>query len=540
MKNRKITWVIALFALVVTFSNCNKMDLYPTNQYTDENFWLSAANADLMVNMAYNQMYSADKMWNDEALSDNVFEGRSNTNQRIIRNGNADPTLERFKTEWKDAYGGLKTCHIYLDNVDRVPNMPDALKAQRKAEIRFIRAYIYFRLVNFYGAVPFATTDITLEQSKTMSRTSKNEILSFVHSELDEVMQLLPSKNNLSGLDKARTTKAAACALQARAYLYESNWAKVATYTDSLINNQDKFGSYSLFPSYPGLFTVANEYNSEVILDYGYLINKKTWGKYYNAAPLTLGANLNAYAPLQGLVNSYIMLNGNTISQDPAYNDNNPYVNRDPRMSATVFYDGSTIQKLDGSIATIRTRPGSGTPDAYVNAAANATSTGYYIRKYFDVAADQTLNSGLNIIIMRYADILLMNAEAKFELGQMNATVWDKTIKAIRTRAGFTLASALDYPSGLPQTQMRSTIWNERRSELALEGLRYFDIVRWKAGSQYLNGVVNGAKFANNNTAYIVLDTRKFDEGRDYLWSVPRAEIDQNKNLLPNNTGYGN
>nr|WP_262919360.1 RagB/SusD family nutrient uptake outer membrane protein [Niabella hibiscisoli] len=87
---------------------------------------------------------------------------------------------------------------------------------------------------------------------------------------------------------------------------------------------------------------------------------------------------------------------------------------------------------------------------------------------------------------------------------------------------------------------MRSTIWNERRSELALEGLRYFDIVRWKAGSQYLNGVVNGAKFANNNTAYIVLDTRKFDEGRDYLWSVPRAEIDQNKNLLPNNTGYGN
>ncbi|WP_262919361.1 RagB/SusD family nutrient uptake outer membrane protein [Niabella hibiscisoli] len=129
------------------------------------------------------------------------------------------------------------------------------------------------------------------------------------------------------------------------------------------------------------------------------------------------------------------MLNGNTISQDPSYNDNNPYINRDPRLAATVFYDGSTIQKLDGSIATIRTRPGSGTPDAYVNAAANATSTGYYIRKYFDVAADQTLNSGLNIIIMRYADILLMNAEAKFELGQMNATVWDKTIKAIRTRA---------------------------------------------------------------------------------------------------------
>jgi hypothetical protein len=87
---------------------------------------------------------------------------------------------------------------------------------------------------------------------------------------------------------------------------------------------------------------------------------------------------------------------------------------------------------------------------------------------------------------------------------------------------------------------MRNTIRNERRSELALEGLRYFDIIRWKAGLQYLNGVAHGAKFANNSTAYIVLDTRKFDEGRDYLWSVPRSEIDLNKNLLPNNPGYGN
>jgi len=87
---------------------------------------------------------------------------------------------------------------------------------------------------------------------------------------------------------------------------------------------------------------------------------------------------------------------------------------------------------------------------------------------------------------------------------------------------------------------LRTLIRNERRSELALEGLRYYDIVRWKAGSQYLSGAVHGAKFANNNTAYIQLDTRKFDEARDYLWSVPRSEMDLNKTLLPNNPGYGN
>ncbi|HTG54675.1 MAG TPA: RagB/SusD family nutrient uptake outer membrane protein, partial [Niabella sp.] len=261
MKHINFRWNIAAFFLAILFSNCNKMDLQPVGEYTDDNYWLSAGNSDLMVNMAYSQMYSADKMWNDEALSDNVFEGRSNTNQRIIRNGNADPSLGLFRDEWKQGYEALKTCHIYLANVDRVPNMPDAFKQQRIAEVRFIRAYVYFRLVNFFGAVPFSTSDINLAESRIIPRTDKAQILSFIHQELDEVMQILPSKNNLSGLDKARANKAAACALQARAYLYESNWQKVATYTDSLINNQDKFGSYDLFPDYAGLFTVANEYN---------------------------------------------------------------------------------------------------------------------------------------------------------------------------------------------------------------------------------------------------------------------------------------
>ena len=541
MKSIKFTRVIASFFLVIILSNCNKMDLLPTNEYTDDNFWLSVGNSELMVNMAYNQLYSADKMWNDEALSDNVFEGRSNTDQRVIRNGNADPSLGRFRDEWKTAYEGLKTCHIYLQNVDRVPGMDPAFKARRIAEIRFIRAYIYFRLVNFYGAVPFSTIDIDLAESKTIARTAKADILSFIHKELDEVMQVLPMRNpTAGGLDKGRATNGAACALQARAYLYESNWQKVADYTDSLMHHQDKFGSYSLFPDYAGLFTVANEYNSEVILDYGYLIDKKTWDKYYDAAPLSLGARLNAYAPLQELVDSYIMLNGKTINEDASYNDNNPYAGRDPRLAATIVYEGGQIQKPDGSVATIHIKPGSGTPDEYKGASSNATATGYYMKKYYDVKANSTLQSGLNIIMFRYADILLMNAEAKFESGQMDAATWNETIRTIRARAGFTDPEALEYPSGLSNTQMQTLIRNERRSELALEGLRYYDIVRWKAGTQYLSGAVHGAKFANNSTAYIQLDTRKFDEARDYQWSVPRSEMDLNKNLLPNNPGYGN
>lgn len=92
----------------------------------------------------------------------------------------------------------------------------------------------------------------------------------------------------------------------------------------------------------------------------------------------------------------------------------------------------------------------------------------------------------------------------------------------------------------MSEEEIRQVIRQERRSELALEGLRYFDIIRWKAGKDYLEGTVYGAKFANNNTEYIKLDERRFDENRDYLWSIPRQQIDLNKNLLPNNPGYAN
>lgn len=537
--------ILLVGVMSLLISSCNDMDPVPTNNFTDATFWQSEDNSELVVNMAYNQMYSADEMWNDEALSDNIFEGRSNTSQRSIRNGTADPTTSLFPSEWAWAYQGIKTCNIYLENIDRVPNIDSSLKARRIAEIRFIRAWLYFRLTNFYGAVPFFTQDITLAQSKTITRTPKANIMAYIHKELDDIMQILPSKNDLAAGDNGRITRGAACAFQARAYLYEANWNKVVTYCDSLINYQDKFGNYSLFPSYAGLFTAANEYNSEVILDYEYIPSLKTWSKYYDAAPLSAGARLNAYAPTEELVESYITLNGLPITSDPSYDANNPYVNRDPRLAATVVFDGGKWINLKGDTTTIYIKPGTGNTstekmDNYVNSNSNSTPTGYYMKKYYDVTATSTFDSGLNIIMFRYADILMMYAEAKFELGQMSEDVWNNTIRAIRARAGFTESSALDYPSSMSTDDMRELIHNERRSELALEGLRYYDIIRWKEGTKYLNGYVHGAKFANNNTSYIVLDNRRFNENRDYLWSVPRSQMDLDPNLQPNNSGWGN
>ncbi|OOG16119.1 RagB/SusD family nutrient uptake outer membrane protein [Sphingobacterium sp. CZ-UAM] len=526
---------------VVHFTSCNKLDTLPTDRFTDENFWDYPENAEKMVNMAYNQLFSADRLWNDEALSDNIFEGRSNTDQRAIRNGTADPTLERFASEWSDLYGGIKTCHVYLENIDRVPGVDAALKKRRIAEVRFIRAFLYFRLVNFYGDVPFFTKDISLEESKVIPRTAKATVMAFIHQELDECMVDLPSKDGLPADDRGRITKGAASAFQARAFLYEGNWNKVVQYCENLIKKQAEFGTYALFESYPGLFAAANEYNSEVILDYAYVPQLKTWNKLYDAAPISAQARLNGYAPLQSLVDNYITLDGNTIATDPNYNSDNPYVNRDPRMAATIVFHGGQWTDFNGTVRKIFIKPGSGGTDKerldeYQGASSNASATGYYVKKYYDVTATVKYDAGLNMIMFRYADILLMYAEAKEALGQLDAAIWDMTIKPIRKRAGFVASKALDFPG---TGNLKTVVRNERRSELALEGLRYYDILRWKAGKTYLDGQVNGAKYGSNNS-YIKLDIRRFDESRDYLWSVPRTQIDLNKNLLPNNQGYSN
>ncbi|MFZ4263214.1 RagB/SusD family nutrient uptake outer membrane protein [Sphingobacterium sp. HJSM2_6] len=540
------TSIKLMYSIITCFAiSCNSMDPIPTDNFTDATFWQSSANAELVVNMAYNQMYSADKMWNDEALSDNIFEGRSNTNQRSIRNGLVDPSLGLFSSEWGDIYAGIKTCHVFLANIDRVPNIDRQLKNRRIAEIRFIRAYLYFRLINFYGDVPFFSSDILLSETNSIKRTNKTVVLQFIHDELSAISSILPSKNQLSKLENGRITKGAVLAFQARANLYEGNWQKTANYCDSLINNQAIYGNYSLFPNYEGLFQRENENNQEVILDYSYVPSLKTWNKLYGAAPLSAGANLNAYAPLQSLVDNYLTINGKTIAEDAHYSADDPYKDRDPRLAATVVFHGAKWTAFNGNIQTIYIKPGTGNNaqerlDNYSGPSANSSSTGYYVKKYYDRSASVTFESSLNIFMFRYADILLMYAEAMQELGKFNASIWDDTIRKIRERAGFTSSDALSYPSGATKEQLSNIIRNERRSELALEGLRYYDIIRWKAGKTYLDGPVYGAKFSNGNRDYIRLDNRRFDENRDYLWSVPQSQLDLNKNLLPNNPGHSN
>lgn len=530
---------IAACVILSTFTSCNELDLAPTNKFTDLNYWTSSAKASAVLSKAYNQMMSSEYFFKDEMLSDNLYEGRGNTDEKLITSGQANAALKRFSEDWKKCYEGIKTCHTFLENVDRVPNMDENLKSRMKAEARFIRAYLFFRLANHYGDVPLFDYGLTIAEANTISRSPKAEVINFVRTELNEIVSMLPTKQEYPAADNGRITKGAAMTLLARTYLYDSDWTNVASVCEKIMNGE--YGEYALFSDYKGLFLPENEYNSEVILDMGYLLNLRTWAEMYDAIPLSVGGRVNAFAPTQELVNDYLMKNGRAINEaGSGYNEDDPYINRDPRFDATIVYHGYQWTNGSGVTSTIYIKPGSSSDagaanlDEYAGVGQNSTGTGYYIRKYFDPTAPAGMAAGLNIMLMRYADVLLMYAEAKTELGQMNAEVWNKTIRPLRVRAGFTDTSALEYPT---TGNMQSIVRRERRCELAIEGLRLYDIRRWKTIETTMNGRPHGAKFAENNTKYIELDARKFDANRDYLFAIPQSQRDINKNLTQN-PGY--
>lgn len=543
MRNKILNTVGMVAMVIVLFTGCKKLDLVPEDQFTESTYWTSEAKARNVLNTAYSQMSNSAAFFFNEALSDNAVMGRGDAQgASSISRGTYDPSLARFNEEWSQSYAGIKTTNIFLENVDLVPNMDEATRNRMKAEARFIRALKHFQLMTWFGDVPLVSQDLSLEEARTLTRTPRAQVLAFVLSELDAVVADLPANTELAASERGMLTKGAAVALKARVLLYEGEWQQVVETCEMLINNST-YGNYGLFPSYAGLFHPENEYNQEDILSMQYVPERRTWGEYFDLAPISVGSRLNAMAPTQELVDSYLMTNGRTIGEaGSGYNEDNPYVNRDPRLTATVVYHLYRWDADGGTPRTIYTRPGTapdetGRLDEY-SPGSSASPTGYYWRKYYDPTHSTGMASSTNLMLIRYADVLLMYAEAKNELGQLTEAVWNQTIRPLRERAGFTDAAALNFPAA-GQSDLREIVRNERRVELALEGLRIFDIRRWRIADEVLNGWVHGARFGSpsEDRGYIRVVERTFDEGKHYLWPVPRDERNINPNLSQN-TGW--
>lgn len=528
------------FMMATAAMGCKKLDLAPTDKFSDLTFWTVDANVYNALNNNYSLIYNSGIFFYNEATSDNAYS--SSGDYALIASGNFTASQGKFLGDWGYYYSTIKSCNIFLANVDQNKTLSADVIARLKAETRFIRAFEHFNLAKWYGDVPLIDKDISPDEAKVVARTPKAAVIKFVIDELEAAAAVLPTKDQIPASENGRITKGAALALEARVLLYEGNrMADVVTVCEKLMSAQA--GTYSLVSNYSDLFSnpTVNKTNNEAMLSLQYVPSVRTWGEFFDFAPRSVGGRVSGMSPTQELVDSYITLNGKGIKDaGSGYTESNPYTNRDPRLTATVVYDKYNWVNGNGTSKTIYIKPGTD-PDAarldeYSPASQASSPTGYYWRKYFDPIAQTSFTSGSNLHLIRYAEVLLDYAEAKQSLGQMDVTVWNNTIGLLRRRAGFTDPGALNFPG---TADMTNIIRGERRAELAMEGLRTDDIRRWKTAETVLNGFAHGAKFgdAGVDNGYIRAQKRQFDPAKNYLWPIPLSEIGLDPNLTQN-TGY--
>jgi len=539
----KLLHIILIAGLItVTATGCKKLDLEPTDRFSETNFWTVDGNVYSALNNNYNEIDTSSTFFYNEATSDNAYS--TSGDYSLVASGNATSSQGKFLNDWTAYYTNIKSCNVFLAKVDQNTTLPAATLNRLKAETRVIRAFAHFNLAKWFGDVPLIDRDITPDEAKSIARSPKATVIKFVLDELEAAVAILPAKEAIPASENGRITKGVALALEARVLLYEGNrMAEVVAICERLMNQGSTNGQYSLVSNYSDLFSnpSVNKTNNEAILSLQYVPSVRTWNEFFDFAPRSVGGRVSGMSPTQELVDDYITLNGKGIKETGSgYDENNPYVNRDPRLTATVVYDKFNWVRPDGTTKVIYIKPGSD-PDAsrldeYSPSSQASSPTGYYWRKYFDPIALSSFTAGSNLHVIRYAEILLTYAEAKQALGQMDESVWNRTIRLLRQRAGFTDVAALNYPG--PVTDMTNIIRRERRAELAMEGLRTDDIRRWKIAETTLNGYAHGAKFGDPavDKGYIRAQRRTFTT-KDYLWPIPSSEIGLNGNLTQN-PGY--
>jgi starch-binding outer membrane protein, SusD/RagB family len=452
-------------------------------------------------------------------------------------------------TIWGRSYRSIRECNWALSNLEKV-QMSASHKAMLKAELQFIRGFRYHDLIRNYGGVVLMGDKVynlsdNLQDEALFKRSTIKEGLDYVLAQLDEAAANLPL-NNDNFWKSGRATKGAALALKSRLALYAASplynagtWQNAVNAAQAVIS----LNKYSLFTGgYGNLFLDGN--NNEGIF-------VRFYTKNAGHTHLEIANGPNGYGgwggnlPLQNLVDDYQMDNGKSIT-DPTsgYDPQNPYVNRDPRFYATVFYNGSQYR---GRAVETFTPGGKDSKDGADNW--NTSKTGYYLKKFINESyplQNPWGNAGFQPwYYFRYAEILLNFAEAANEVNGPDVVPAGATLSAraainlIRQRPGVNMPP---LAAGLSQSEMRDAIRNERRIELAFEEHRFYDVRRWKIAEITENKPAQGISITKSGSTLtyatkVALDGRAFNP-RTYWLPIPRAEIQASGNKITQNTGY--
>ena len=488
-------------AVVVLNYGCNRNNLSidPTDQYSVETFWKTEEHARAGLTGCYQVLrtvYSGAQVYETDMITPNAWGYNENGGVGPLARGvqtTTDPTIARF---WNVNYQGIGRTNTFLDKIDGI-TMNEPLKKRMRGEARFLRALYYFNLQDVFGGVPLILETPDATKHSLVPRDTKANVVKQILADLDSASAALPL--TYPAADAGRATKGAALTLKARLLLYQENWAAAAKTAQEVIDLK----VYSLFPNYRELFMLQNERNAEVIFNVEFLaprfLNNFDQSTYI----------LNTPAPLKDLVDAYLMKDGLTITNSPLYNPAKPYDNRDPRLHQTIAVIG---YKFNGKIMQL----------------SDVVNTGFGLKKYTSFSDDVNTpviapSTDLNPILMRYAEVLLTYAEAQNEAMGPDASVY-AAVNAVRARPSVNMPAV---QAGLSKDSMRMVIRNERRIELAFEGLYYSDIRRWKTAEVVNNGPIY-------NYAGKAITNRTFDKTRDYLWPIPYVQILENPQLQQN------
>lgn len=526
--NTRILSTCAL-ALAISVAGCASdklLEVLSPTSVSDDNFWTQEDDAILFLSGAYTALPSANTIIELDGVTDNGTINAQFDAKYVYADGSFDPQSGYSRGHWNNFYNGVARTNILLANIDRIPTnkIDPTRKARYIAEAKFLRGVFLLQLVSLFGDVAMPLVPLTDADARLLTNTPATKIYDQILTDFDAASAGLPASH--SGNDIGRATKGAAMAFKARAALYAGRNQIAADAAKSVMD----LGIYSLFPNYGNLFLYAGENSSEIIFSRKYSKIGQASGQNNNVfgtfGPVSNSASANV-VPIRSLIDSYQMTDGKSIASSPLYNPApaKMYDNRDPRLAATILFPGAS---WDGRTFDTRPKPLSTQPEAIDLQNVNASVTGFNIRKWIDLTdkADRG-NGGIDIILMRYADVLLMFTEAKVALGQADASAL-AAINLVRARVSMPLLTAVT----------EADVRYERRAELAFEGLRIFDVRRWKIAAQVLpTPVVTGIDYLDasgtQKTHTVPASARSFP-ARAYLWPFPQSELDLNPGLKQN------
>lgn len=528
---KTLRYTIILSALLL--GGCKDLlETEPNDRISTDIFWRTQNDAVYGANAVYTFLTEtqtagqpASHFISWDGMTDIGYTHLPQSPESFILQGQFDGLNSRVYLDYQTYYAGIRAANTFLANVGDVQNANAALMARMTGEVRVLRAYYYSRLASLFGDVPLVTEQLSLIDAKSVTRTPVSQVWDFISNELTQAADALPNVYT-AATDKGRVTKAAALALKARSALYAGRYQEAAD-AAALVKAMPEYG---LFPTYKTLFTTAAEGNKEVILDVQFVKGTQANDIFNILTPQSVTNGKSLYVPTNKMVNAYEMKNGKAIT-DPTsgFDPKNPYLNRDPRLSYSVYVPGDVLP--NGK--TFNPLPNSTTGDA-VGSTFTVSPTGFNVKKYVnsDDAATAT-NSGINFILIRYAEVLLTYAEAKIELNQLDQSVYD-AINAIRQR-GDVLMPAIT--TGKTQAELRDIVRHERLVELAFEGQHYFDIRRWKTAEGLMPGKVYGMTYVDptgNLKTVEVTGWVNYWDNKNYLWPIPELERNLNGDLGQN------